>query len=266
MAERADGRLAEESEDLQAKVVNLQRESGYTAWVPRMRRVGSRLIQVFLIGSSRLQLALRAAEQSRILKGAIARAAETDDADMLSGLAGNGMDAVLRHRTALFHCFRISGSSKPHNRRLCRSRKPNLALRILNWPSCEEILQAWNTPSSWKLAGSRSVRRATTLLPSKTSRTPAHNTPRRRNRQMFSIIRRSTTPSRVKKRSKADPYTTTSSRNLMRPAFFRVCSLQISRSWILVEFPPNPLSQTYRFTCWSPFVRDLCSVHVVHCL
>ena len=85
------GDLRKSSEELQAKVVNLQRESGvYSlgATDPQGRE------QAYSGVLDRLQqstVALTAAEQNRILKGAIARAAENGDAEMLSGLAGNSM-------------------------------------------------------------------------------------------------------------------------------------------------------------------------------
>ncbi len=84
------GDLRKSSEELQAKVVNLQRESGvYSlgATDPQGRE------QAYSGVLDRLQqstVALTAAEQNRILKGAIAHAAENGDAEMLSGLGGNG--------------------------------------------------------------------------------------------------------------------------------------------------------------------------------
>lgn len=83
------GTLRKNSEDLQAKVVNLQRESGvyslgsvdaqgreqsYSAVIDRLQQATS---------------AMTVAEQSRFLKEAIAKAADSGDAEMLSGLAGN---------------------------------------------------------------------------------------------------------------------------------------------------------------------------------
>ena len=87
------GDIRKNSEDLQAKVVNLERQSGVYS-------LGGTDAQGRQMGYSgildRLQqstAALTAAEQNQILKGAIARAAESSDAEMLSGLAGNSVGA-----------------------------------------------------------------------------------------------------------------------------------------------------------------------------
>lgn len=83
------GELRKNSEDLQEKVVDLQRQSGvYSLGVTDSQ--GHE--QAYSGELDRLQqatLAMTQAEQSRIVKGAIAQAASTGNADMLSGLAGN---------------------------------------------------------------------------------------------------------------------------------------------------------------------------------
>ena len=81
--------LRKNSEDLQAKVVNLQRESGVYS-LGSMDAQGREQSYSGVI--DRLQqatTAMTAAEQSRILKEAISKAAGSGDAEMLSGLAGN---------------------------------------------------------------------------------------------------------------------------------------------------------------------------------
>jgi polysaccharide biosynthesis transport protein len=85
------GDLRKDSEDLQAKVVNLQRQSGvYSLGTVdaqgREQAYSGVLDQLQQATSTR-----NAAEQNRILKGAIAEAATTGNAEMLSGLAGNTM-------------------------------------------------------------------------------------------------------------------------------------------------------------------------------
>jgi polysaccharide biosynthesis transport protein len=83
------GTLRKNSEDLQAKVIDLQRQSGvystggvdpqghdqsYSAVVDRLQQATT---------------AITAAEQSRIMKEAIAKAAQSGNGELLSGLAGN---------------------------------------------------------------------------------------------------------------------------------------------------------------------------------
>ena len=81
--------LRVDSENLQAKVVELDKESGvYTLGMTDAQGREEAYSGVL----DQLQQATQAmdlAEQGRILKGAIAHAAESGDAEMLSGLAGN---------------------------------------------------------------------------------------------------------------------------------------------------------------------------------
>lgn len=84
------GDLRKTSEDLQAKVVNLQRQSGVYSLGTTDAQGREQAYSGVLDRLQQSTLALTAAEQNRILKGAIAHAAETGDAEMLSGLAGNG--------------------------------------------------------------------------------------------------------------------------------------------------------------------------------
>jgi capsular exopolysaccharide synthesis family protein len=88
------GDLRKESERLQAQVVNLQREAGvFSLGSPSAGGQGGSGGEVaYSEILDRLQKATTAetdAEENVILKGAVARAAEAGDADMLSGLAGN---------------------------------------------------------------------------------------------------------------------------------------------------------------------------------
>ena len=83
------GELRKQTEDLQARVADLQKQTGiYNLGVTdaqgRAQAYSAVLDQ--LQQSSR---ALNTAKQNRILKGAIQKAAEAGDAEMLSGLAGN---------------------------------------------------------------------------------------------------------------------------------------------------------------------------------
>jgi uncharacterized protein involved in exopolysaccharide biosynthesis len=83
------GDLRKDSEDLQTKVVNLQRESGVYSLGTTDSQGREQAYSGVLDRLQQETLAMTAAEQNRILKGAIAKAAETGDAEMLSGLAGN---------------------------------------------------------------------------------------------------------------------------------------------------------------------------------
>lgn len=87
------GDLRKSSEDLQAKVVNLQRESGVYSLGTSDAQGKEQAYSGVLDRLQQTTVALTAAEQNRILKGAIAHAAETGNAEMLSGLAGNGVGA-----------------------------------------------------------------------------------------------------------------------------------------------------------------------------
>jgi capsular exopolysaccharide synthesis family protein len=88
------GDLRKSSEELQAKVVDLERQSGVYSLGGTDTQGREMAYSGVLDRLQQTTQALTAAEQNRILKGAIARAAESGDADMLSGLAGNGMGAA----------------------------------------------------------------------------------------------------------------------------------------------------------------------------
>ena len=85
------GDLRKGSEELQEKVVNLQRESGVYSLGTSDAQGREQAYSGVLDRLQQSTMALTAAEQNRILKGAIAHAAENGDAEMLSGLAGNGL-------------------------------------------------------------------------------------------------------------------------------------------------------------------------------
>jgi len=85
------GDLRKRSEELQSKVVNLQRESGVYSLGTTDAQGKEQAYSGVLDRLQQSTMALTAAEQNRILKGAVAHAAESGDAEMLSGLAGNGM-------------------------------------------------------------------------------------------------------------------------------------------------------------------------------
>jgi polysaccharide biosynthesis transport protein len=85
------GDLRKDSEQLQAKVVNLQRQSGVYSLGNVDAQGHEQAYSGVLDQLQQATGAKNAAEQNRILKGAIAKAAETGNAEMLSGLAGNSM-------------------------------------------------------------------------------------------------------------------------------------------------------------------------------
>lgn len=85
------GDLRKDSEDLEAKVVNLQRQSGVYSLGTVDVQGREQAYSVFLDQLQQATSARNAAEQNRILKGAIAKAAATGNAEMLSGLGGNTM-------------------------------------------------------------------------------------------------------------------------------------------------------------------------------
>jgi capsular exopolysaccharide synthesis family protein len=85
------GDLRKNSEELQAKVVDLQRQSGVYSLGAADNQGREMAYSGVLDRLQQATQALSAAQQNRILKGAIARAAESGDADMLSGLAGNSI-------------------------------------------------------------------------------------------------------------------------------------------------------------------------------
>lgn len=83
------GELRKDSEDLQAKVVELEKESGVYSLGVTDAQGKEQAYSDVLDRLQQVTQAMNMAEQSSILKGAIARAAEAGDAEMLSGLAGN---------------------------------------------------------------------------------------------------------------------------------------------------------------------------------
>lgn len=87
------GDLRKNSEELQAKVVNLERQSGVYSIGGSDAQGRQTAYSGVLDKLQQSTAALTAAEQNEIVKGAIARAAESGDADMLSGLAGNSVGA-----------------------------------------------------------------------------------------------------------------------------------------------------------------------------
>jgi len=83
--------LRQESENLQSKVVDLQKQSGVYSLGTTDAQGREEAYSDVLDQLQQASVATSSAAQNRILKGAIARAAETGDAEMLSGLAGNSM-------------------------------------------------------------------------------------------------------------------------------------------------------------------------------
>jgi polysaccharide biosynthesis transport protein len=83
------GELRQNSEDLQAKVVGLQKESGVYSLGTTDQQGKEQAYSGVLDQLQQATLAVNQASQNRILKGAIAQAAASGNAEMLSGLAGN---------------------------------------------------------------------------------------------------------------------------------------------------------------------------------
>ncbi|MGO9639591.1 MAG: GumC family protein [Terracidiphilus sp.] len=83
--------LRQNSEDLQSKVVELQKQSGVYSIGTVDAQGREQAYSGVLDDLQQATLALNVARQNCILKGAIAHAAETGDAEMLSGLAGNSI-------------------------------------------------------------------------------------------------------------------------------------------------------------------------------
>jgi len=83
------GTLRKNSEDLQAKVVNLQRESGVYSLGTTDAQGNEQSYSAVVDKLQQATAAVTAAEQNRILKEAIAKAAQSGDGEMLSGLGGN---------------------------------------------------------------------------------------------------------------------------------------------------------------------------------
>ena len=87
--------LQKQSDDLQAKVVTLQRDSGIVSLggegpVDGKMSGGSGLYSSALDRLQQATSALGQAQSNRILKGAIYQAVQSGDAELISGLAGNG--------------------------------------------------------------------------------------------------------------------------------------------------------------------------------
>jgi len=85
------GDLRKDSEALQAKVVELQRQSGVYSLGSSDAQGRDQAYSGVIDKLQQATLAMSAAEQNRILKGAIAKAAESGNAEMLSGLGGNAL-------------------------------------------------------------------------------------------------------------------------------------------------------------------------------
>lgn len=85
------GDLRKDSEDLQRQVSNLQSQSGVYA-LGNIDASGKEIAYSGVLDQLQQKTGeLSQAEQNRILRGAILRAAQSGDAEMLSGLAGNSM-------------------------------------------------------------------------------------------------------------------------------------------------------------------------------
>jgi capsular exopolysaccharide synthesis family protein len=83
--------LRKQSEELQAKVVDLERQSGVYSLGTVDAQGREQAYSGVLDQLQQETTALSLAQQNRILKGAIAEAVETGNAEMLSGLSGNSM-------------------------------------------------------------------------------------------------------------------------------------------------------------------------------
>lgn len=83
------GDLRKNSENLQARVVDLEKQSGVYGLDTTDLNGKSQAYSGVIDQLQQATIALTTAEQNKILKGAIAKAAENGNAEMLSGLAGN---------------------------------------------------------------------------------------------------------------------------------------------------------------------------------
>lgn len=98
--------LRKQAEDLQAKVEQLQRESGVYSFGITDAQGREEAYSAVLDRLQETTQALEQAQQSRILKEAIAKAAESGDAEMLSGLAGNAVSAGMNPSLAVIQNLR----------------------------------------------------------------------------------------------------------------------------------------------------------------
>lgn len=109
------GDLRKTSEQLQAKVVNLERESGVYSLGATDSQGREQAYSGVLDRLQQMTAQLTAAEQNRILKGAIMRAAESGNPEMLSGLAGNsfgGSSQTANNSLALLQNLRQQEASQ----------------------------------------------------------------------------------------------------------------------------------------------------------
>ncbi|WP_446742681.1 GumC family protein [Silvibacterium acidisoli] len=83
--------LRKQSEDLQSRVVNLQRESGVYSMGSVDSQGREQAYSAVIDELQQATTALASAEQNRILKEAVAKAAEAGNGEMLSSLAGNSI-------------------------------------------------------------------------------------------------------------------------------------------------------------------------------
>ena len=101
MAGRPTPELRKHSEELQAKVVDLQHDSGVFAFGQTDSQGHD---QVFTPALDQLQQAttqLEQAQSARIMKGALYQVVKNGDPEHISGLAGNGMLGGLGGRERL---------------------------------------------------------------------------------------------------------------------------------------------------------------------
>jgi capsular exopolysaccharide synthesis family protein len=112
------GELRQNSEDLQAKVVRLEKESGVYSLGTTDSQGREQAYSGALDRLQQITVAMNAAEQNRILKGAVAHAAETGNAEMLSGLAGNqvaGQSQSVSNSLALIQNLRQQEATQQAN-------------------------------------------------------------------------------------------------------------------------------------------------------
>ena len=112
------GDLRQESENLQAKVVGMQKETGVYSLGMTDGQGREQAYSGVLDQLQQTTAALNAAKQNKILKGAVAHAAETGDAEMLSGLAGNqivGQSQAVANSLSLIQNLRQQEASQQAN-------------------------------------------------------------------------------------------------------------------------------------------------------
>ena len=168
----------QQSEALQTKVVDLQRQSGVYSLGTADAQGREQAYSGVLDRLQQTTLALTQAEQNRILKGAIAHAAETGDAEMLSGLAGNSVGVnsqAMNNSLAAIQNLRQQQATQQAALQEAESKYGP------SYPKIGELrgnIAGLDRLYTRKSSASRGVPKAITRWPSRMRPTPAANTNR----------------------------------------------------------------------------------------